>query len=137
MRTQGAMGAPPSVTDADEIHDCTTCRVVDDGLRIRSAKRAAGRFGYWQQCLQARAVMRAVGMYLVSYIMSIFEIEILDYLSEVKDFLQSEESLEAFLKGKNLSDGDRARLARWQRWSESPEQEAIVDCFRRATEGAG
>ena len=81
--------------------------------------------------------MRAIGMYLMSYITSIFETKILDYLSEAKDFLQSEESLEAFFKGKNLSDGDRARLARWQSWSKSPEQEAIVDCFRRATEGVG
>ena len=31
-RTQGVMGAPPSLTDNDEIHDCTTCRVVDDRL---------------------------------------------------------------------------------------------------------
>ena len=75
--------------------------------------------------------MRAIGMYLMSYITSIFEIEILDYLSEVQDFLHSEESLEAFFKGKNLSYGDRARLARWQSWSKSSEQDAIVDCFRR------
>ena len=36
VRTQGAMGAPPSLMDNDEIPDCTVCRVADGGVLVKN-----------------------------------------------------------------------------------------------------
>ena len=81
--------------------------------------------------------MRAVGLYLVTYVRAFFQFDILDCVGYMKDLVQNEESLDAFCKGKNLPDVDCARLVRWASWSKSRELVAIVDCFRRVPEGAG
>ena len=81
--------------------------------------------------------MRAVGLYLVNYVMGVFQSDILNSVGHMKDLLQNEETLDAFCKGKHLPDVDRDRLMRWASWSKSRELAAIVDCLTRGTEGVG
>ena len=80
--------------------------------------------------------MRGIGLSLVSSVLALFSGAVLGGVGKMRGVLQSTQVRDDFCRQNNLNELDRARLAHWAEWSVSAEQEALVDCLRRALQDA-